>query len=290
MAIAIILSLTFSSCIKMVKNSINNEKLQNENFAAEQKKSEITKVSDGSLIIYTPSQEIKLDPSFKIADKQEKVKEAYNKPGKPILFSEIHSVDYLTKSLWTKYDYSKEIIMLYYDKSKQQFIFQTDKTDIKEILDIVPMLIFLALLGVLIYSLFNKSDIKILLPFWLSFLIFCLSLNYLLKVGTETILVTIIVSAITSVFSFGVYGIFMLIFNLIGFKNLPMPKRHAKSAHTVIAYSLVTSLVFLLFTNVNLHYFWLLLFFLSPYLIFWIITAAKLSRTLVLRKIMSRTE
>jgi hypothetical protein len=154
MATTIIFSLTFSSCVKAIKNSIDDEERQNENLAAEQKKSEITRVSDESLIIYTPSQAIKLNPKFKIAGDQEKIKEAYNKPGTQILFSETDSINYLAKSLWTKYNYSKERVMISYDKSKKQFIFWTNKTEIKEALDILPMLIFFDMISLFFFMIF----------------------------------------------------------------------------------------------------------------------------------------
>jgi Ca2+/Na+ antiporter len=86
---------------------------------------------------------------------------------------------------------------------------------------------------------------------------------------------------------FMVYGISI---NSKKFKDLPMPKRHAKSAPVVVAYSLVATIAFLFFTKLGFHYFWLFILFLSPYLIFLIIKVAKASRSWVLGKMIRKTE
>ena len=283
----------FSSCIREIRDSINKEKQQNENLATERINSEMAVISDDALVIYKPNQEIKINPKFKNLGNSESIKEAYNKPGKVINFAENYSLDYSPNSLWTKYNHSKEITRVYYNKSENEsesgFIFLADKIETKEVLDIIPLLIFLALLGVMIYSIFCKSEIYLFLVFWLIILNGGLVYNCLIKLGDLSYFLCFLLSLITTVIIFAVFSLLAGLIGFLGTKKIPMPKYKEKTASLVLSYSLVVSLVFIFFAKLPISYLsWAVLFFLSPYLFFWIITTSNYLRFRKLIKTMEK--
>ena len=291
MIILIITSLTLTSCVKEIKNSIDNEDLQNENLSAAQKKNEITMVADSSLIIYSPKQEIKLDSKIDISGKEEKIKEAYNKPGKLIKFDEKYHIDYSANRLWTTYSRSKKITMLRYDKQQQQFIFQKDKSLVEEKTDFLPILIFLALLGISIFSLYTKFHLEIFLPLCLCSAVFILSINYFARSYNSISELAFICGILAAIMTFGLYGLMVGIFKLIGLKDLPMKQRHARKSNMVLAYCFAAAAIFIaIFHLPSKHLYIPNFIFLSPYLIYWGIKVFKTFRSWILGKIIRRSE
>ncbi len=285
MVITIFISPLFTSCVKEASNSIANEVIENENFLAEQKKNEVTRVTSNGLIIYEQKREIKLNTDLCLVGKEQLLKEAYNKPGKMIMYEEKIQLNYNPRKLLTEYSRSPERIMLYYNKSAEQFIFQTDKPKTITGVDLIPLIVILALFGVNIFSLYTKSKLEKIMPFWLCIFIFVLALNYMTKTQFAWVSLNILYSLINVLYFFIPYFIAEFILGKLWFKEIPM-KNGNGNGNVVVSFSLIASLALLIYTNSSSNCIYIYFtFIISPYLVYWSYLLAKSIKLPHLKKI-----